>query len=128
VDRRTKEVIEAIDPVAASLLLRLLDGASTEIELLDGIAPHSQPTINRRLHRLEHAGLLVREDGSPHAPGRLWALAHPEETAAVLEKLLELSGAIDAIDRARREEAQKALLRARATRLGIREASDGSAG
>jgi len=92
------------------------------------LAPHSQPTINRRLHRLERAGLLVREAGSPHAPGRLWTLAHPDETAAVLEKLLELSGAIDAVDRARREEAQKALLRARAARLGIHEAGDGSAG
>jgi hypothetical protein len=122
VDDTTARVLGALDPVGASLLLELLSGARTEVDLLDALNEPIQPTGNRRLHRLRAAGLVTQEDGVAHAPGREWAVAHPSETESLLDALFALSDAIGAADRARRDRERRRLRRARANRLGIRDA------
>lgn len=124
-DDRTAELLEALDPVGAGFLAELLQGPAMEHELVDAVEAASQPTANRRLERLRRARLVTQEAGKPRAPGRLWAVVHPEETDALLTALLALAAAIDARDQARRKEATRKLKRARAKRLGIRAVRDG---
>lgn len=121
-DDTTARVLGALDPVGASVLLELLAGARTEVDLLSALNEPIQPTGNRRLHRLRAAGLVTQEAGLTHAPGREWAVAHPAETETLLEALLALSDAIQAADRARRDRERRRLRSARANRLGIRDA------
>lgn len=125
-DDRTARLLGALDSVGVSLLLELLNGPRTEVHLLAAADEPGQPTGNRRLHRLREAGLVTQEAGNARAPGRLWSLAHPDETEALLTALFAVSEAIDARDRARREAAARKLKRARAKRLGIRGISNQS--
>lgn len=127
-DDRTAKLLDALDPVAVDLLVELVAEAATEDELLPSLDQASQPTANRRLHRLRQARLLVQEAGKPHAPGRLWVAVHPAETEALLSALFALSEAIDAQDKKRRDQARRKLKQARAARLGIHEADGGKAG
>lgn len=122
VDGRTARVLGALDPVGASLLLELLAGPRKEVDLLAAVNEPAQPTGNRRLHRLKAAGVVTREDGKARAPGRAWSIAHRAETESLLDALFALSDAIEAADRARRDQARRKLRRARADRLGITEA------
>lgn len=115
-------MLGALDPVGASLLLELLASPRTEVDLLAAAGEPAQPTGNRHLHRLKAAGLVAQEDGKARAPGRAWSVVHLPETEALLNALLALSDAIEAADSARREQARRKLRRARAGRLGIREA------
>jgi hypothetical protein len=121
VDDTTTRVLAALDPVGAALLLELLGGARTEVDLLAAVNEPIQPTGNRRLHRMRTAGVVTQEEGLTHAPGRKWAVAHPSETETLLEALFALSDAIQAADRARRDRERRRLRRARANRLGIRD-------
>jgi hypothetical protein len=125
-DDRTARMLGALDPVGVSLLLELLPGPRTEVELLAAADEPGQSTGNRRLHRLRQAGLVAQEAGDARAPGRLWSVAHPAETETLLCAVLALSEAIDAKDRTRRAQAARKLRRARAKRLGIRSVSDQS--
>jgi len=118
-DDRTARLLEALDPVGVSLLLELLGKPAAEHELLEA-AEASQSTANRRLDRLRRARLIAQEAGKRRAPGRLWAVVHPEEIEALLTALFALADAIEALDQSRREEAKRKLKRARAERLGIR--------
>lgn len=125
-DDRTARLLGALDSVGVSLLLELLNAPQTEVALLAAADEPGQPTGNRRLHRLREAGMVTQEAGNSRAPGRLWSVAHPAETEALLAALFAVSEAIDASDRARREVAARKLRRARAKRLGIRGVSDQS--
>lgn len=123
-DDRTAHLLDALDPVGASLLLELLAKEATEHGLIGALEAASQPTTNRRLERLRRARLIAQEPGKRRAPGRLWTVVHPEETEALLNALLELSEAIDARDRQRRREARRRLKRIRAERLSLRRLED----
>ena len=121
-------MLGTLDSVGVSLLLELLEQPRTEVELLADAEEPAQPTGNRRLHRLKEAGLVSQEPGRARAPGRSWSLTHPAETEALLDALFALSDAIEGEDRARREQARRKVRRARARRLGIREARRDSSG
>ena len=121
-DDRTARLLESLDPVGASLLLELLSGPQREVDLLAVEKALGQPTGNRRLHRLKDAGLIHQEPGKPHAPGRSWSVLHPAETEALVSALVTLAEAIDTRERREREATKRKLKRARAERLGIREA------
>lgn len=123
-DDRTARVLNALDPVSVTFLLQLLEQTATEVELVTLYEAASQPTGNRRLHRLKQAGLVAQDPGRHQAPGRSWTVAHPDETNALLMALFGLSDAIDARDRALREAVRQKLKRARAARLGIHRVSD----
>jgi hypothetical protein len=124
-DDRTTHVLDSLDPVSVAFLLQLLQSPATEAELVTSSDDTTQPTGNRRLHRLRQAGLVAQEPGRHRAPGRRWTVPHAEETNALLTALFALSDVIEARDRARREVAKRKLRRARAARLGIRRVGDG---
>jgi DNA-binding HxlR family transcriptional regulator len=119
-DDRTARLIDGLDSVGVALLVELSDKDATERDLMAAVGAPSQPTANRHLARLRRLRLIAREPGRAHAPGRLWTLVHPDETAALLAALFSLSEAVDARDRDRRRQAQRRLKQARAKRLGIR--------
>lgn len=121
-DLRTGNLLDSLGAVPTALLLELLSGPATEAELVSRLEDASQPTANRHLHELRRAGVVAQEAGKRRAPGRLWTLVHPSETEAVLNTILDLAEAIDALSAERRREARKQLATARAARLGIREA------
>lgn len=127
-DLRTTQIVDALDPTGVEILLELVSSPATEAELLNRLGVVSQPNANRKLDRLERLGLVTREAGKPHAPGRLWTLVHPAETEALLGTLFDLGEAIDAADQAKRKAARTKLRLARAARLGIREAGSEGAG
>lgn len=118
-DLRTETLLGALDPIGAELLQLLLVGPLTESEILDSLDPLDQSTCNRRLHRLRAVGLVQREPGRTHAPGRRWAIRHPSEVEALLTALLELAEVTESEDRSSREKTRKQLARGRAQRLGI---------
>lgn len=119
-DDRTAKLLDALDSTAVALLVELVAGPATEDELIASLDEASQPTANRKLHRLKQARILAQEAGKPHAPGRLWTVVHPAETEALLSALLALSEAIDVLDKKRRDQARRKLKQARAKRLGVR--------
>lgn len=121
-DDRTAQLLDALDPVAVAMLVELVAGPATEAELVSALEGTSQPTANRRLDRMRRARIVAQEVGKPRAPGRLWAVLYREETEALLTALLELSGAIESDQEARREAAKRKLRRARAQRIGMSEA------
>ncbi|MDP8908559.1 MAG: hypothetical protein M3N47_05465 [Chloroflexota bacterium] len=118
----------ALDPLAVELLLALLDAPHTEAELLALLPSATQATVNRRLDRLRDAGILVHEAGRNRAPGRAWSVRHLSATEALLNALFALAEAIDARERENRNESRRKLRQARASRRGMREASDEEAG
>jgi DNA-binding HxlR family transcriptional regulator len=124
VDLRTAQIVGALDGTAASILLELLEQPSTEADLIAKIGEPSQPTMNRRLERLEHVGLVQHEPGKPKAPGRLWSVVHVDETTKLLDAMLLLSDVVEATDAARRRAAARRLKRARASRLGLKLVKD----
>jgi hypothetical protein len=119
-DDRTAKTLDSLDPLSVDLLVELLDEAMTEAELIEAVEEASQPSANRRLARLRDSRLISQETGKARAPGRLWIVVHPAETAALLTALFDLADAIDAKDRQRRANARRKLKRARAKRLEIR--------
>ena len=123
-DLRTAQIVGALDGTAASILLSLLEQPNTEAGLIAEIGEPSQPTMNRRLERLERVGLVQHEPGKLKAPGRLWSVVHHEQTTRLLVAMLELSEAIEARDAARRKAAARRLRRSQATRLGLRVVRD----
>ena len=116
-------MLGALDSVGVSLLLELLNGPRTEAELLAAVGEATQPTGNRRLHRLKDVGLVSQQAGTRRGPGRPWSLAQPAETEVWLAALFALSDAIERDDSARRASASREVRRARAKRVGHRDAS-----
>ena len=124
-DRRTAQIVNTLDETGASILLQLLERPATEAELITAVGEPSQPTMHRRLERLEQAGLIEHEPGKTKAPGRRWSVADADETANVLAALLALSKAVEVRDAARREAAARRLRRSRASRIGMRALKGG---
>lgn len=124
-DTRTGQLLRALDATAAATLLEMLKRPATEAELRLIAEEPSQSTMNRRLTRMREAGLIHREPGKAKAPGRLWTVVHPDETADLLDSLLSLAGAVEARDKKRREQARRELKRARASRAGLRVLGQG---
>lgn len=89
---------------------------------MEEVTGATQPTGNRRLARMERAGLIRREGDGWRAPGRRWSLAHPAETDALIAAAADLADAVAAQERREREALRQRQRRARARRLGIREA------
>jgi DNA-binding HxlR family transcriptional regulator len=110
----------AIDPLSVALLVRLLAGPATEVEVVEALPGVGQPTCNRRLHRLRGAGLVEQEPGHARAPHRQWRILHPAEVESLLTAILDLSDAVENRNRQIRGELRSRLLRDRAERLGIR--------
>lgn len=125
-DDRTARILNALDPVSLTFLLRLLERPLTEADLVASCDDATQPTTNRRLHRLRDAGLVKQESGKRRAPGRQWTALHVDETHALLTSLFGLSDAVEARGRAQRAAAKRKLKRARAARLGIRRVRNGA--
>jgi DNA-binding HxlR family transcriptional regulator len=126
-DLRTANLLDALDPLSVELLIVMLTGSATETDLVKSVAGATQPTVHRRLTRLAKAGLVEHEQGTPRAPGRPWSLVHVQETEQLVEALLALSDVAEDRDRAERDETRRDLKRARAGRLGLKEASRRSA-
>lgn len=127
-DRRTAQIANALDETAALILLELLEGPATEAELISAIGEPSQPTMNRRLERLQEVGLIEHEPGKTKAPGRRWSVAHPDESANLLADLLALSEAVENRDAARRTAAARRLRRSQASRIGMQALKGGRDG
>lgn len=106
---RTFQVLDGLDSVAAAVLLALCRGPACEHEVAQRLAAVSQPTVNRRLHALARAGLVTRDQGTPHAPGRRWRLILPTHTAALLHSAINLGEAVAAHDAQRRADARRTL-------------------
>lgn len=119
-DARTARILNALDPVSVTFLLQLLERSATEADLVASCDDATQPTTNRRLHRLRDAGLVAQESGKRRAPRRRWSALHVDETHALLTTLFALSDAVEARERAQREAAKRKLKRARAAHLGLR--------
>lgn len=115
-DDRTRQLAEALDALGVELLNELVSGPVTENALLSALPGTTQPTVNRRLHRLAEAGLVRQEPGKPQAPRRLWSVKHRAGVEAFLAAVLDLSTAVDADDRQIREEARARLARLRSGR------------
>jgi DNA-binding transcriptional ArsR family regulator len=88
-----------VDAISAALLVELLGSAARESELVAALDGADQSTVNRHLHSLRKAGLVVQEAGKGRAPGRTWSIAHPAETEQFLDALISLSEAVAAIGR-----------------------------
>jgi DNA-binding HxlR family transcriptional regulator len=116
VDPRTAKLLGALKPPGAALLLRLLEGSATEAELLEADPAATQATTNRRLARLEELGVIEREPGEPHAPGRRWRLTVAEEVDALLTTATSLSESLARREQALRDEGRRRLRRSRARR------------
>lgn len=119
-DDRTRQLAEALDPLAVALLTEMVSHPATENDLLSAVAGATQPTANRRLHRLARAGLVHQEPGKPQTPKRLWHVKHRAELETFLAALLDLSAAVDADDRRVREESRAKLARLRSRRGRLR--------
>ena len=101
-------------------MLRLLEGAATEAELISdaqAVFPFDQSTGNRRLSLLQRKGMIVREAGRLKAPGRRWTANLPQETGALLHAALTLSAALADQELQQREAARRTAARARASHL-----------
>lgn len=125
-DRQTADLIDALKHPGAAFLLRLLDGAAIEAELVaeaEKVHPFDQSTGNRRLATLRARGLIAREAGKPRAPGRRWAATLPKETGALLESALALSSRVAENEQRARESAADSARRA-ATRGHLRAVDD----
>jgi DNA-binding MarR family transcriptional regulator len=107
-DVRTSQILEALDPLGADLLLRLLQRPIAEKDLLRLVEHATQPTGHRRLRRLAKAG-LIRRGGGPHARGRPWILVAPRETESVLTALLDLADRLEESDQVDRLTAREVL-------------------
>ena len=119
-DDRTTEVLEALDPVGASLLLELLAGPATEAELINAIDGLGQSTANRRLSKLARAGFVEQAPGKPRATGRQWRTIHPDVTSALLSAVLDVADAVDVRQKARRNAARARLERGSRERANLR--------
>jgi DNA-binding HxlR family transcriptional regulator len=124
VDPRTARLFGALKRPGAALLLRLLEGPATEAELIEADPAATQPTANRRLAQLEELGVIERDPGEPHAPGRSWRLTFAEEVDALVTTANDLSESLARREEALREETRRRLRRSRAHRR-LRDVSDG---
>lgn len=122
-DARTTELYDALQHPGAAFLLELLSAPATEAKLLAAVKRTTQATGNRRLAALEHVGLIAREQGNTQAPGRRWAVQNAAEVEQVIQAGLALSTAVGRRQEAELRAAERKLKRARAARLGIRDAS-----
>lgn len=100
-DRRTANLLDSLTHPGAAVLAALLAGDATEAELATQVdAP--QPTVHRRLHRLEELGLVTRPPGAWRAPNRPYRIAVPDQVGALLLAAAAASQALAAAeDRAR---------------------------
>lgn len=116
VDPQTARLLDALKRPGAAFLVRLLEGPATEAELIAAAPDVVQTTANRRLARLQELGLIEREPGEAHVPGRQWVLTAAEEVDALLTAAVELSTSLARREQARREATGARLRRARARR------------
>lgn len=105
----------------ATFLARLLDGPATEAELMEEVTGATQPTGNRRLARLERAGLITRDGEGWRAPGRHWSLVHFDQIDALIAAAADLADAV-----AERERKQRAAMRRRQQRARAKRAASKS--
>lgn len=119
-------MLDALDSIALDILVELLIKPRTEAELV-GVTPAcSQPTLHRRVNQLRNVGLLSKQPGVRHAPGRTWAVDHPKEIDDLIGALLALSEAIDAKAKSKRSRDQRRLQRARSVRSRSADARNGN--
>jgi DNA-binding HxlR family transcriptional regulator len=121
VDRQTASLIDVLRHPGATFLARLLEGPATEAELMEDVTGATQPTGNRRLARMERAGLIEREGDGWRAPGRRWAVVHPQEVDAVIAAAADLADAVAERERRQRAAMRQRQRRARARRLGVHQ-------
>jgi len=114
-DDRTARILGALDPESIDLLLLLLGGDATTQELTAAVS-YSQSTVHRRLEGLVDAGLIWRRSGTKHSPNRPWQVAHPAETDAVIQGLLDLADRTESVSATARKDSRALLDRSRVAR------------
>ena len=77
------------------LLAELLHGPRKERELRESMDDIPQPTLNRKLSRLEEAGLIRKQSLERKSP---WQLAAAAETEQLLTSVLSLADKLDERD------------------------------
>jgi hypothetical protein len=100
-DNRTSQLLGALDPLSADLLLILLEKGLSEKGLLLEVDGGQQSTVHKKLARLADVGLIRPTDQS-RARGVPWIVAAPKETTDLLTALLALSDALDEADKRQR--------------------------
>jgi DNA-binding transcriptional ArsR family regulator len=116
-DKRTRQLIDALEHPGAAILAKLvIDGPMTQEELLDVIDDASKSTMNRRLEQLGDLGLLDRAPGPRQYKNRPWSVAVPKSADSFLGSALALSRAIADLEEERRIETESQLRSARKQR------------
>jgi DNA-binding HxlR family transcriptional regulator len=100
-DVRTSQLLRALDPLAADVILHLLTNKSSEKELVEAIDGALQPTVHKKLRRLSEIG-VVRQNIDASGRGSPWILTAPREVAGLLAALISLAEALDRVDRCER--------------------------
>jgi hypothetical protein len=117
-DTRTAQLLRALDPLAADLLLDLLVRPAAEKELIQSFEGIPQPTAHIKLRRLKETG-LIQQQPNVLGRGQPWSVAHPTETTDLLDALFTLADAVESSDRRLRKGARRKLIRARASERGL---------
>lgn len=107
-DTRTSQLLSALDPLSADLLINLLPSARSEKELLRTIEGTPQPTGHRKLRSLAKAG-MVRQDPTAQGRGQPWFVSAPQETGRLLNALFDLADALENTDRQERQRSRAEL-------------------
>jgi predicted transcriptional regulator len=106
-DTRTSQLLDALDPLAADLLLALLERPRSEKELVLAVGA-SQPTVHRRLNGLAHVG-VIDQSTTEGQRGQPWRVAAVDETKRVIAAMFDLTDTLEASDRQVRARGRRGL-------------------
>ena len=96
-DTRTTQLLRALDPTSAELLVALLEEPRSEKILLEEFGSVPQATGHRKLQRLADAG-LIRRNSHETSRGAPWIPTAPQPTTKFLSALFSLVDALEAVD------------------------------
>jgi DNA-binding IclR family transcriptional regulator len=116
-DDRTSLLAAALDSLALELLLTLLEKAGSEKELVAALGGPTQPTVHKKLKRLEEIGLIRQ---TPAGRGAPWHVTARVETADLLRAMLGLADVLEDLAQEERSEAKARLTAARRQSADLR--------
>jgi DNA-binding MarR family transcriptional regulator len=102
-DARTTNLLRALDGTAVEILIALLESPLPEKALLKKVGGATQSAVNKKLQRLEQAGLIGRSPAAENKRGLPWSIIEPGPTATLLKAILSLATALDAVDQHTRQ-------------------------
>jgi DNA-binding transcriptional ArsR family regulator len=96
-DTRTTNLLRALDGTSLEILAALLENPLSEKSLVRVVKDATQPTIHKKLQKLEEVGLIKRPpfEGKRGLP---WSVVAPQASANLLRAVLLLSEALDSAD------------------------------